>query len=111
MTDRQDGHIAPPMFIQENKFPSTTWRKKYKCKKNKGEHVFVIDFIQPHPWRQEQDGTWVNNALFSSQKYPYSVHWKCAKCSKLEMEWTIPDKKFDKHREQIDYSNVIVKPY
>lgn len=96
MTNRMDGKEPPPVFDAVPKVPSRAWKKKYKCKKNKGEHTLEIKKIRIHWFDRLDDGSWVKNHWQS-----YYVTWECTGCKKLVLEWTVPDKRFDKYRHTI----------
>ena len=104
MTDRRDGKTPPPITDPIYKTPSKVWKKKYKCKKNKGDHTPVIALIKycGRGWTQQKDGIWIPNTdqyFFSKHTLPYCwVQWECTGCKKLMIEWGVPDKKFDKYR-------------
>jgi hypothetical protein len=94
-----DGKVYPVPFEKQRPVPSKVWKKKYACKKNKGDHTFEIESITPrHLWWQRDDGVWVkNNGMWFSDT-PYWVNWQCTACLKKEVEWKVPEKKFDRFR-------------
>lgn len=106
MFHRNDGKEPPPVIESAYKVPSKTWKKHYKCKKNKGEHTPVIDLIKycGRGWKVQPDGTWVHEDnylgyLMGQRDMPYGwVEWRCTACNKKMLEWQVPEKKFDKYR-------------
>ncbi len=97
MTHRMDGKTPPPMDASLPKVPSRSWRKKYACKANKGDHTPEILKIQWGGWHLDQDGTWRQPSWHSY----FSVTWQCTACHKRMLEWRPPEKKFDKYRKTI----------
>ncbi len=106
VTHRMDGKEAPAPtdgFVPV-KMPSRWWKKKYKCKKNKGDHTLEIwKIVSRTWWRYVREIGWKQNGSFWGTT-PYWVEWKCTACGKQEVEFTIPDKKFDRYRHTI-YEN------
>lgn len=106
MTNRMDGKEPPtPLDDRHPKVPSKVWKKKYKCKKNKGDHTFVVAHIKYANWYQEKDGTWIKPprntwAWFvgPDSELPYWVEWHCSACGKHDYEYRKLNKKFDKFR-------------
>lgn len=107
MTNRMDGKTPPPVGLGEQvpKMPSKLWRKKYECKKNKGNHTFVIKLIKYAAWEQEKDGTWVKPKVWwqrergvIERELPYWVQWHCSACGKQDYEYYKREKKFDRFR-------------
>lgn len=87
------------------------WRKRYKCKKNKGEHKFEIKTVRAYRWFQgERDGYKYSSVHPSNTDThttcPVMVKWHCVSCNKHELEWFGHDlftdekghKKFDPYR-------------
>lgn len=103
VTHRQDGKEPPAVVDAVKMPPSRYWRRKWKCKKNKGNHTFEIEMIHGgRNWRIGKDGRWENwNYGWSFMRLPYWVEWRCSACSKKETEWNAPEKKFDKDRERM----------
>ncbi len=107
MTHRHDGKMPPTPNdgYTPLKVPSKWWKKKYPCKKNKGEHTPVITVIKycGRGWEQKPDGTWVHDDRNSWWKDPNQtygwVQWQCTGCTKHFTEHRVPDKKFDKWRQ------------
>ena len=111
MTHRNDGKFPPSVDdgYKVHKIPSKTWKKKYECKRNKGDHTFVISLIKYADWKQEKDGTWVKPQVWwqtgrgvRERELPYWVQWNCSACNKQEHEYYKREKKFDKFRETIN---------
>ncbi len=103
MSDRMDGKVPPPMYELVQKTPSKLWRLKYECKKNKGDHTFEVEIIKAgYGWRQLEDGTWERlvHGWRAGRDYGW-VDWRCTGCGKKALEWTPPEKKFDKYRHTI----------
>jgi len=94
MTHRMDGKEAPSFFERFRKVPSKNWKKKYKCKKNKGDHTPVIKSVRSIGFHQYQDGTWSKN----NWGFHVWVTWECTACKKRLEEFRPPEKKFDKYR-------------
>lgn len=107
---RRDGHEPPPIAEGAVKVPSKFWKKKYACKKNKGDHTYEVDLIKYTDWHQAKDGTWEHPREWSSPymfkntnyELPYWVQWRCTGCTKKDYEWHKLDKKFDKFRHTIN---------
>lgn len=87
---RMDGKNPPPIHSNENKMPSKAWKKKYKCKKLKGDHDYRVKIL-----KMLRAGGW----LWKNNSCGYYVVWECKGCTKLEYEFSVPNKKFDKYRE------------
>lgn len=107
ITHRRDGKEAPAPLdgYTPTKIASKSWKTKYKCKKNKGEHTPVIEKIMycGRGWRQLKDGTWEHQkSWWGSPEQTYGwVLWICTGCKKHLHEHRPPDKKFDKFRDTI----------
>lgn len=101
MTDRQDGKSPPPVVEVAPTAPSKLWKKKYKCKKNKGDHTLQVRDIYYSGWHQEKNGTWINPASHRWGFHSYWVTWECTACKKRVLEWHPPQKKFDRFRHTI----------
>ncbi len=99
MTDRRDGKTPPPLIERGFKVPSRLWKKKYKCKKNKGDHTPVIDRLVNKHWWNLRDGFWRIGG-FRWGTVPYWVEWRCTACRKLLVEYNAPEKKFDRYRHE-----------
>lgn len=102
MTHRQDGKLPPSPFggYTPFKVASKLWKKKYECKKNKGDHTWAVHVLKWGEWKQK-DGYWIEpHDYFSDTKHqlPYWVSWRCAGCNKHDYEWRTLNKKFDPHR-------------
>lgn len=107
--DRMDGHEPPPVFEHKVHYPSKVWCKKYECKRNKGDHTFVVMLIKHAVWGQEKDGTWVKPRVWwqtgrgtKERELPYWVEWRCNACGKQEHEYYKREKKFDRFRDTIN---------
>lgn len=97
-----DGKTPPVPFEPVFKVPSKVWKKKYKCKKNKGDHTFEIAVIRFAGWQQEKDGTWkhptewsIRGFIKKQRELPYWVEWHCNACKKHAYELGNLDRKFD----------------
>ncbi len=99
ITNRMDGKEAPKPFDPVRPVPSKLWKKKYKCKKNKGDHTPVIDHITNKHWWNFKDGWVISSWRWGTT--PYYVEWHCTGCGKHMTEYNAPDKKFDKYRHTI----------
>ena len=101
MSNRMDGKEPPPTFDLVLKTPSKVWRRKYECKKNKGDHTFEIALIKYAQWSQEKDGTWnkpQRGWIDADCQMPYWVEWHCSGCGKHDYEFRKLSKKFDRFR-------------
>lgn len=117
---RWDGKIPPPVFSGEKKIPSRKWKKKFECKKNKGDHTFIPVTIHNgftytaktpmgkcysgHPIEPREG--WI---LTGKNVHSY-IRWECTGCKKLYTERIggvfgekelIPEKKMDKYRANV----------
>ena len=89
----RDKHEPPEVIPQSKKIPSKTWKKKYKCKKNKGDHTFKvrsiwnsIRYVGPSPY-------WLRGIMHAKEPFAGSteelrswVDWECTACKKQEHE-------------------------
>jgi hypothetical protein len=102
-----------PPEEKEVKHPSRTWRKKYPCKKNKGDHTFCIESVRGFMEyrRQTKYGTAYGFSKYHQPGVPPEdtgmyivVNWYCTACNKKEVErygkWFNDrlTKKLDKYR-------------
>lgn len=103
---RRDGKEPPPVVDVGQKIPSKVWKRKYPCKKNKGDHSYAVALIKWADWSQKKDGTWEHaRGIFfdmMNAELPYWVEWHCTACGKHAYEYRKLDKKFDKHRHTIN---------
>lgn len=97
---------------QETRAPSKEWKKKYPCKKNKGQHEYEL-ILPPYTWRfgkniqhitlneyyrleKEEYETKANARAYNNNMFGGGIfcHWKCKHCGKLEWDTTNrPEKK------------------
>lgn len=122
---RQDGHEPPEAFPRERIMTSRSWRKKYECKANKGDHTFRIVRVSASMEYRIQTpfgvGYTTRRPQPNEEKFILSegvredVHWECSACKKREWErlasnpkasllgrWNDSlSKKMDKHRHSI----------
>lgn len=109
MTDRRDKHVAPPVIESARPLPSKAWKKKYKCKKNKGDHSWYIESIH---CRMEYTGKGIWGTFFSTRPTPdateawarCTVEWRCSACNKHDTEWLTerPGGRWDIHDKKKD---------
>jgi len=76
--ERMDGHVPPPISdtnppLNIGRPPSKVWKKKYKCKRLKGDHDFAPDKIEM--WHFTHSKGYVAYAI-----------WKCEGCGKPVQE-------------------------
>lgn len=100
-----DKHEPPTVTDKETKLPSKEWKKKYKCKKNKGDHDWAVFSIHNsleytvktsygiahgsyHPRHNLPPEIPLHTMTVRSR-----VEWRCRKCNKHESEWLSEDTK------------------
>lgn len=104
MFNRHDGKTPPqPMDgYKPFKVASKLWKKKYKCKKTKGDHIWQVEKIKHSGWDKQKDGTWCepNSWMWNGadRQLPYWVIWHCAACNKKDYEIGRYKKKFEPFR-------------
>ncbi len=97
ITHREDGKVIPIAFEEPKKLPSRKWRRKYKCKKNKGDHTFVPvrqwSWIE---WEGKMVGALYSYGICSSRRWfdgantkilRSRVSFECSGCTKHHSEW------------------------
>lgn len=98
-----DKNEPPPLSEATKPLPSKAWKKKYKCKKNKGDHDWAILSLTnwfeytiktEHgkgygSWKPGQENR--HNIPVHQMAVMSKVEWRCRACNKHEMEWLSSD--------------------
>lgn len=102
---QRDKHEPPPIKPSEKKLPSKEWKKKYECKKAKGNHNWTpisihnhLEYHYEYPTGAEAFGFYRYPGKlpidFYGQEIPIkdmgvcsTVEWRCTACNKHEREY------------------------
>ena len=100
-----DKHEPPPVIEEEKPLPSKAWKKKWKCKKNKGDHDWgILSVTNWFSYTIETGygtgyGSWKpsqlnrHNIPVHEMSISSRVEWRCKACNKYQTEWLASEKR------------------